>query len=64
MKKYSKYRLYKMLDGHWAKTSYIGDRETIMKIWRSLSTSNIYLFDVRIETEILWWKRGKKYDRY
>lgn len=52
MKKYSKYRLYKMIDGHWAKTSYIGDRETIMKIWRSLSKSNIYLFDVRIETEI------------
>lgn len=43
------YRLYKMLNATWEKTSYVGNKETLFKIWRSLCQSNIYLFDVRKE---------------
>ena len=43
------YRLYKMLNATWEKTSYVGNKETLFRIWRSLCQSNIYLFDVRKE---------------
>ena len=51
------YRLYKMLNGTCEKTSYVGNKETLFKIWRSLSTSNIYLFDVRRE------EKGSNYEK-
>lgn len=43
------FRLYKMLNGTWEKTSYVGNKETLFKICRSLGKSNIYIFDVRRE---------------
>ena len=42
-----KYQIFKKLDGDWMPTSYIGDKHIIEQIWRNLSTSKVYLFDVR-----------------
>lgn len=43
------YRLYKYLNKGWEKTSYVGDKDLMCKIYKSLSKSNIYLFDIRKE---------------
>ena len=43
------YRLYKKLNDRWEKTSFVGDLNTIYKIWRTLSHSNVWTFDIRIE---------------
>ena len=44
-----RYRLYKKLNDRWEKTSFAGDLNTIYKIWRTLSHSNVWAFDIRIE---------------
>ncbi len=45
----SKYRLYKCLNKRWEKTSYVGEKELMLNILRSLSHSNIYRFDIKEE---------------
>lgn len=44
-----RYRLYKKLNDRWEKTSFVGDFNTIYKIWRTLRHSNVWTFDIRIE---------------
>ena len=48
-----KYQIFKKLDGDWMPTSYIGDKHIIEQIWRNLSTSKVYLFDVREFNEVI-----------
>lgn len=53
-----------MLNGSWEKTSYVGNKKTILKIWKSLSYSNVYLWDIRLDKEIKLNKEIIKYKCY
>ena len=49
-----RYRLYKIIDDNWFKTSYVGNEKLMNRLRNSLSRSNICQFELKRE----YWRNG------
>ena len=49
-----RYRLYKVINDNWIKTSYVGNKQLMYRMRKSLSGSNSCQFDIKRE----YWRNG------